>query len=560
MGFGGLFKQLLKEQVENENQETDAKDLIIRHPKEKEKKKRKEEVLLHTMMMTAAVIDRIQVDHNNNNNNNSEDSTSSSSDENNLVDIDNESDSTTITTTTTTTTSAIYSPTKSFSALKLSSPNKKLKSLNFLANDTPTDQNSISAKKSGSSKSDNMSSEVINLRFHNDIMIDGADNTVVSTTTTSTSHHKKSALNLVERVGSSTVVGDRTENQDSFFLNEMEDNEVLLIGVLDGHGEQGEVASTLANESINNYLSNNIILSSDALIEEARVSDIDNGTTATVAVVGRDRVSIGWVGDSQAVLFRLCSVSRSYRAHPLTSDHRPESRSEKQRILQSNGRVIHKNSSWRVIPSGEFSEAEIAKRRLALNMSRALGHHILSRFGVTSEPSLQHSDLRQHDILIVASDGLWNAMDHQAIANYLTKHPKETAQAIANHLAKESLRLCKKDDVPCDNVTICCYWLDDLTPHLKLKILILKIQLNKIENVAAVYPGFCRVCNQTVSEVSNYVDIEPVDIDFLVHNCCPNVQPMEQCEDIIVNYAQDIIDQLKDHRDVLTICKSMSLC
>lgn len=64
-------------------------------------------------------------------------------------------------------------------------------------------------------------------------------------------------------------------------------------------------------------------------------------------------------------------------------DHNLERQDEIERIGKSNGVIVERLYVKRVTPSrDEFSEEAITKQRLALNMSRSLGHVTLGRFGV----------------------------------------------------------------------------------------------------------------------------------------------------------------------------------
>ena len=59
-----------------------------------------------------------------------------------------------------------------------------------------------------------------------------------------------------------------------------------------------------------------------------------SGTTASIVFVRRGKMYIGHVGDSAIVLGTQDPETESWRAKPLTRDHKPESAAESQRISQ----------------------------------------------------------------------------------------------------------------------------------------------------------------------------------------------------------------------------------
>ena len=72
-----------------------------------------------------------------------------------------------------------------------------------------------------------------------------------------------------------------------------------------------------------------------------------------------------------------------YEAIQLTVDHTLERREERNRIIQSKGKILFTNNKLRrVIPSTQdYSQKDITEKQLALGMSRSLGHLILGRYG-----------------------------------------------------------------------------------------------------------------------------------------------------------------------------------
>ncbi|EGC37248.1 hypothetical protein DICPUDRAFT_94116 [Dictyostelium purpureum] len=182
----------------------------------------------------------------------------------------------------------------------------------------------------------------------------------------------------------------------------------------------------------------------------------DWGTTATLAIIDNDQIKVGWVGDSMAVLFRSFNNGKDYTPIQLSNDHKPENSQEKKRITSTGGRVVFRCGCWRVIPNKlDYSNEDIMKQRLALNMSRALGHIVLSKYGVSSEPETLSETLKPGDYVILASDGLWNVLCLKTIVKYIKKSssPKELTDLLLSVVESR----CQSFKIPCDNVTVCCY-------------------------------------------------------------------------------------------------------
>lgn len=97
------------------------------------------------------------------------------------------------------------------------------------------------------------------------------------------------------------------------------------------------------------------------------------------------------VGDSRAVLKH--GKSGAIR---LSTDHRPCEREELERIAKAGG----------VIMGGRVGGS--------LAITRALGDHILFKSGVIPNPSISRHEVKRSDTyLVIASDGVWDALSDE---------------------------------------------------------------------------------------------------------------------------------------------------
>lgn len=117
-------------------------------------------------------------------------------------------------------------------------------------------------------------------------------------------------------------------------------------------------------------------------------------------------------------------LGRNGVAHQLTIDHKPEREDEIERIKSNGGQVLYFNG---------------ARVMGLLAMSRAIGDLSLKPY-VTPEPDvciLQRTS--EDEVLILASDGLWDVVGHQEACTIAIRCLKRAREKGAS--ASESARL-----------------------------------------------------------------------------------------------------------------------
>ncbi len=75
-------------------------------------------------------------------------------------------------------------------------------------------------------------------------------------------------------------------------------------------------------------------------------------------------------------------------------------------------------------------------------MTRALGHKMLAQYGVIAVPSVQRFTLtHEHFCLVVASDGVWDVIEEEAVVGMVARYAAEglSAARIAHRLVKEAV-------------------------------------------------------------------------------------------------------------------------
>lgn len=290
-----------------------------------------------------------------------------------------------------------------------------------------------------------------------------------------------------EQEKSNSGTGKHQSNQDT----ETEDMEVEeegkrfaatvgIYAVFDGHGKMGKEAAEIALKMVpcrvRQYLPDMPSVAMTAADVEMAVtraladtqrqllrsaaekneSDQEFGTTCILAVLwGGNKLTVANVGDSRAVLYRKMGENGDGRRRfiPLSQDHNLTGKEELERIFQQNGRVIRgKGGVRRVIPAATVPRQIVMTQQLALAMSRSLGHLVLSRFGVSPLPEFQTIVIQPDDILVLASDGLWDLF----LSSHLERRIDHltSLQKFTDELIRDVLARCKTQNRTSDNTTV----------------------------------------------------------------------------------------------------------
>ncbi|CAK9096700.1 Probable protein phosphatase 2C 59 (AtPP2C59) (HopW1-1-interacting protein 2) (Protein phosphatase 2C WIN2) (PP2C WIN2) [Durusdinium trenchii] len=194
------------------------------------------------------------------------------------------------------------------------------------------------------------------------------------------------------------------------------DSGVSVFGVFDGHG--GSFCSEFCEHYMLKLIREHPKLAEaphEALVDSFRSFDsvfcemsdalgLDDGSTATVAVVSRDEIVVGHVGDSRSVLVRQSGATEA-----LTRDHSGELVDERERIERMGGFVGKMGDVYRV--------------QGCLAVTRALGDAVLKPY-VSSEPEVARVKLSPNDkdpvaFLCIASDGVWDEVHNPEVGRIL---------------------------------------------------------------------------------------------------------------------------------------------
>lgn len=239
--------------------------------------------------------------------------------------------------------------------------------------------------------------------------------------------------------------------QDEAVVVKVKDK-AFLMGVFDGHGPRGERISKMCARTMQRRMKKDSEVknlfenpkdSLCALIKELHEIASQNkhlqarssGSTATLALLNSNKLDLSWVGDSKAVIFTTYHKKfLKMEAFDLTQDHDFRTEEEKERI-QAQGGIVKQHDREDEGPLRVFSLKRPKQPGLA--MSKSIGDLAAHVVGVNAEAdhlSIDISNIPEtyrpkednstsdlaHCIVILASDGLWNAMPKETVAKYLS--------------------------------------------------------------------------------------------------------------------------------------------
>ncbi|XP_009758311.1 probable protein phosphatase 2C 60 [Nicotiana sylvestris] len=181
----------------------------------------------------------------------------------------------------------------------------------------------------------------------------------------------------------------------------------------------------------------------DWAFEEGPHSDFPgptSGSTACVAIIRENQVTVANAGDSR------CVISRKGQAYNLSRDHKPDLEIERERILKAGG-FIH---------AGRVNGS--------LNLARAIGDMEFKQNKflpaekqvVTADPDINIVELcDDDDFIVLACDGVWDCMSSQQLVDFI--HEQLNSESKLSVVCERVLDRCLAPTAGgegCDNMTM----------------------------------------------------------------------------------------------------------
>lgn len=262
----------------------------------------------------------------------------------------------------------------------------------------------------------------------------------------------------------------KIHNQDAYLVVEHFAGrpDSCLFGVFDGHGAYGHDVSKYLKEHIEECITRSLKpadmgnpeLVIDALkegfkganagIRKGTVDSIHSGSTCVVVIIIGDVCICGNVGDSRAILAR--TSSSGWFPVPLSEDHKPTVEDERARIIERGG-IIAQQCSSSGVSSGPLRVWLPGLQAPGLAMTRSMGDNVASKIGVVSDPEMRQIMLTDQDqMLVLASDGLWEVLSNEEVVAILRRYEASGVDQAAEKLMEEAQR--RWDGSTVDDTTI----------------------------------------------------------------------------------------------------------
>ena len=156
----------------------------------------------------------------------------------------------------------------------------------------------------------------------------------------------------------------------------------------------------------------------------------DSATQATVAKMqpnGREDciiVTVANLGDSRALLWRKSSDTIEH-----TRDHRPDDKSERDRITAAGGEVNEDFDPPRI-------DGKLACSRALGDFSFKQGPGTAAEQKVSCVPELYRWTAQRGDWLILGCDGVWDTMGNEEVVQHVCKSSKDVGDTVAGVLQR----------------------------------------------------------------------------------------------------------------------------
>lgn len=266
------------------------------------------------------------------------------------------------------------------------------------------------------------------------------------------------------------------KNQDALIMTEDPVTGAMLVGVLDGHGEVGHHVSAFFQERLPKMIFSHPKFPSNcaqamadciAAIEKTMLADRSvnsrfSGSTCVLATIVGNQLTCANIGDSRIILGKRVAGDSSGKVIPcpISRDHKPDLPDEKARIEAKGGRVFAITYD-----DGVDGPARVWLGNMdvpGLAMSRSLGDTVGHDAGIISKPEITKQLITsEHDILIIASDGLWEFIENDECLE-LAYNPEVAGdpKAVCGYLAAESRKRWMAEEGVVDDTTIAVCFVD----------------------------------------------------------------------------------------------------
>ncbi len=176
-------------------------------------------------------------------------------------------------------------------------------------------------------------------------------------------------------------------------------------------------------------------------------SDINANSSGIMQIV--EKILCSNVGDSRAII-----VKENNKIIPLSIDQKPDDPEGKKRIEENGGEISQFEEDWK--KSGPFRVWKKGEVYPGIAMSRSIGDFIETTLGVIPLPKFIDENIdKDTKFIVVASDGVWEFLDNQKVANIVMPfYKKNDPDGACKALIKESTEWWNQEDIVVDDITV----------------------------------------------------------------------------------------------------------
>jgi len=207
------------------------------------------------------------------------------------------------------------------------------------------------------------------------------------------------------------------------------------------------------DSNIEEAIRDSFIQTDEKFLEKAREESLQDGCTASVALIIGNNVYTANCGDAEVLLARQKEDSDDYEAISLTHKHKPTNPDEKARIQKEGGMVFGGRVGGALAVARAFGDLEF-------KTPIREGDVVIGKL-VIPDPFVKTTELipDRDKFLIIGCDGVWEKMEHQASVDFVAKHldsegPEVTSEMLANHAFNQR----SQDNISCTIVSL--NWVD----------------------------------------------------------------------------------------------------
>lgn len=365
-------------------------------------------------------------------------------------------------------------------------------------------------------------------------------------------------------------------NQDSYMIlnSMMGDNSCHVFGVFDGHGDVGDFCSHYAAEQFSTCLAKELraaggtkaltvdslsvnklytqaFLKTNKLLKGSAIDDSLSGTTAITVLLKGEKLIIGNVGDSRAII--ASDIDGKLKYSPLSSDQTPFRKDERERLKLRGAQIFtidqiegheHIHENWGDGENGDEIDDQAADpprvwdktlEKPGCAFTRSIGDSVAETIGVFAEPEILSWDLQPNDrFAVIASDGVFEFLPNQTVVDMIAEYPDLIEGC--KHVANQAYELWLQNDQRTDDITIIVLKFDDMREKDGSLVGATKIsprrdQISEKEQARPVRRVMNKARRKDISE--NWDKSDDIEFDFAANTTKKTPEELERVSNMV---------------------------